>query len=147
MAIIIDKEPNLIDLDNRKFVGIRLPLEKSDGIEGYFESTSLTLPAVKENLRLLLNTRKGERLFQPNIGMDLENFLFDNIDEETIIGLQENLIQNITNVMPFIGINDIDVKPLDFNNVNNNKLKIEIQFYLAQNPNILDNVSFEISTE
>tara|TARA_Y100000593_G_scaffold47450_1_gene89950 strand:- start:6299 stop:6745 length:447 start_codon:yes stop_codon:yes gene_type:complete len=148
MAIIIDKEPNLIDLQNEKFVGIRLPLEKSNGREGYFESTSLTLPAIKENLRLLLNTRKGERIFQPNIGMELENFLFDNITEETIISLQENITQTINNIMPFIGIQDMDIRPVDLgNSYDYNKLKIEIHFYLIQNPNMLDSVSFEIDSE
>ena len=68
MAIILNNKPDLIDDDNRKFVGLELPLKLSSGREGYFQSTSLSTNAIKQNLRLLLNTKKGERLFQPEMG-------------------------------------------------------------------------------
>ena len=38
--------------------------------------------------------------------------MFDNITEETIISLQENITQTINNIMPFIGIQDIDIRPV-----------------------------------
>ena len=58
------------DLD-RNYIGLKLPLEKSDGPEGYFESTLVTLDAAKENVKNLLYTNKGERLMQPNFGSGL----------------------------------------------------------------------------
>ena len=53
MAITLPKE-NTRDNDNNKFIGIKLPLGKSDGAEGYFASTEITIDAVKENIRNLL---------------------------------------------------------------------------------------------
>ena len=78
MAIQIDVKK---DIDKKssvdKKLGFVLPLEKSD-IDGYFESTHLTLDAVKENIKNLLNTRKGERLLQPDLGLGLDKILFEN---------------------------------------------------------------------
>ena len=54
MAIEVKKNLK-IDTQNNKFVGIDLPFSKSDGVDGYFKSTSLTVEAVKNNIRMLIN--------------------------------------------------------------------------------------------
>ena len=64
-----------------KLIGLKLPLERGDS-EGYFESTNITLDAVRENLKNLLKTRKGERVFQTDIGIGLEDVLFENMTSE-----------------------------------------------------------------
>ena len=51
MAIPINNiKTNVVDRDDVKFVGIKLPLHKSDGRDGYFESTTLTYDEVKFNI-------------------------------------------------------------------------------------------------
>ena len=62
MAIIIEnpntrKSQKSLTDKNRKLIGIKLPLENSNNSEGYFESTDLSLDAVKENIKNLLSTR------------------------------------------------------------------------------------------
>ena len=42
------------------FIGIDLPFHKSNGKEGYFASTKFTIDAVKNNVKALLSTKKGE---------------------------------------------------------------------------------------
>ena len=34
-----------------------------------------TIEAIKNNIRLLLQTEQGERVFQPNLGMNLRRFV------------------------------------------------------------------------
>ena len=41
------KKPFIEDRDNNIFIGIDLPFRKSDGIEGWFASTTTTIEAVR----------------------------------------------------------------------------------------------------
>lgn len=138
MAITLPKE-NTRDNDNNKFIGIKLPLGKSDGAEGYFTSTEITIDAVKENIRNLLRTRQGERVFQPSIGTPLDNFLFENIDDDMISMIDEEIRSTFSRWMPFITIARLDV-----GNVNNeNKLNLNMKFFLNRNPNILESIQID----
>ena len=63
-SLIEDRNENI-------FIGIDMPIRKSEGPEGYFASTKTTVGSVKNNIRNLLQTEKGERLMQPNFGISL----------------------------------------------------------------------------
>ena len=67
------KKPYIADRDNKVFIGIDLPIRKSDGSEGYFASTSTTIEAVKNNIKNLLLTERGERIMQPFLGLNLRS--------------------------------------------------------------------------
>ena len=58
------KKPYLVDNNDNVKVGISLPFTLSRNGSGVVESTSTTIEAVKENIRNLLKTNPGERLFQ-----------------------------------------------------------------------------------
>ena len=77
------KKPFIEDRDDNVFIGIDLPFRKSNGKEGYFASTSTTIEAVKNNIRNLVNTHQGERLMQPNLGINLRTYLFNQFTEDT----------------------------------------------------------------
>ena len=62
------KKPYVFDRDTDVFIGIDYPFHKSSGPDGWFKSTSTTIEAVKNNIKMLLSTDKGERLLQPNLG-------------------------------------------------------------------------------
>ena len=47
--------------------------------------------AVKQSLRNLMLTDKGERLFQPNLGGNSRAMLFENITAQTILTMQEHI--------------------------------------------------------
>ena len=70
------------DRDENIFIGLDLPIRKSEGVDGYFASTSTTVSAVKNNIRNLLLTNKGERYLQPDIGLNLRKFLFEQITDD-----------------------------------------------------------------
>lgn len=133
MAILLPKE-NIIDNENDKFIGIKLPVERSNGMDGYFKSTEITLEAIKQNITNLLNTKTGERVFQPSIGSSLNNFLFENVDNEMVSIIDDQIRQTFSNWMPFITIRNMVI------DTNNNKLNIELEFFMNNNPNILESV-------
>ena len=83
MAITIPN-PNLTKTElskNDKKIGFKLPLE-SGTTHGNFESTILTIDAVKEDIISLLKTEKGERVMQPRLGLGLKKNLFENFTPE-----------------------------------------------------------------
>ena len=124
--------------DKSKLIGLKLPLEKGE-TEGYFESTNITLDAVKENLKNLLKTRKGERVFQTQLGINLEDVLFETMTPELETVIRDRINTAIRQWLPFVGI-----KELTLNMNDSNRLNIYIQFYLNSLPNIFDSVTLEI---
>ena len=142
MAIPINKNTNPIDNKNEKFVGIKIPFEKSEGREGYFTSTSTTMEAVKENIRNLLYTKRGERVFQPTLGIGLENYIFENYTEETGTLIKDDIETTLGIWLPFVTIVSMDIGMIgeNKNNLENNKINIDIKFYINQNPSMLDSL-------
>ena len=60
MAIIDkSKKPYIADEDNNVFIGLNLPIKRSNSIDGYFDSSTTTLDAVKQNiLNMAVNIRE-----------------------------------------------------------------------------------------
>ena len=133
-------KPFIQDRDENAFVGIDYPFHKSNGVEGWFKSTSTTIEAVKNNVRLLLRTERGERLMQPNLGVALKRFLFQQIDADTIIAMQNEIIDVMNFWLPFVEIKDIQVSSDD----SRNTININVTFNIIRDPNTLSSVQIEI---
>ena len=145
MAILdTSKKPFIQDRDNDVFIGINLPFKKSEGSEGYFLSTTTTIEAVKNNVKLLLSTDKGERIFQPNLGIGLRRFLFEPITGETTIAIQNEIIETFNFWLPFISIKDIKVETTSADGTNPNQISINVIFNLDKDPNTLESVQVQI---
>tara|TARA_B100001123_G_C15300746_1_gene1020942 strand:+ start:837 stop:1277 length:441 start_codon:yes stop_codon:yes gene_type:complete len=141
MAIPISNlNNNVIDRSDNKFVGLKLPLKKSDGIDGYFESNKLTYDEVKFNIINLIKTKKNERVFQPDLGLGLDRFLFENITDETKSMIEDEIKTAFTKWMPFVGITDISISTIDDNISDKNKLFLKLTFFINNNSRMLDSV-------
>ena len=81
-------------------IGLSLPIQ--DGNSGFFAQTFDTLSQVKTNIMNLLNTRQGERRFQPTFGTRLWNLVFeqntDTLKEQAIQIVTEDIAMWIPNV-------------------------------------------------
>ena len=140
------KKPFIEDRDGNVFIGIDLPFRKSDGIEGWFASTTTTIEAVKNNIRNLLSTHKGERYMQPNIGLNLRKFLFEQFTDELRLQIENDILDTIDFWLPFIQVKNLEVKmsQATAGGVNNNKLIISVVFNITRDPNTLESVQVEI---
>ena len=96
------RKPYIEDNDTRIFIGLDLPIRKSEGKEGYFASTSTTIEAVKNNIRNLLNTHQGERLMQPNLGINLRKYLFQQVTDEFIVQIQDDILDVLEMWLPLL---------------------------------------------
>ena len=142
----LSKKPFIEDRDNNVFIGIDLPFRKSDGIEGWFASTTTTIKAVKNNIRNLLSTHKGERYMQPNIGLNLRKFLFEQFTDELRLQIENDILDTLDFWLPFIQVKDLKVgmSSATVGDVNNNKLIISVVFNITRDPNTLESVQVEI---
>ena len=140
------KKPFIEDRDNNVFIGIDLPFRKSDGIEGWFASTTTTIEAVKNNIRNLLSTHKGERYMQPNIGLNLRKFLFEQFTDELRLQIENDILDTLDFWLPFIQVKDLkaEMSSATAGDVNNNKLIISVVFNITKDPNTLESVQIEI---
>ena len=145
MAILdTNKRPFISDRDELISIGIDLPFHKSDGTEGWFATTKYTIDAVKQNVKLLLQTRKGERLMQPDLGIDLYRFLFEQITDDTLLQIQTEIIETFNKWLPFVNVNDIRITPGENYDVGVNSINIYLEFNLNSDPTSLESVQVTI---
>lgn len=83
--------------------------------------------SVKESLKNLILTDKGERLMQPNIGGNIRSLLFDNITPATTKIAEEQIRSTISDYEPRAEIIDVEVKSA----IDDNKIEITIRFFLT----------------
>ncbi len=91
------------DRDSRVSVGLDLPIARQAGDQmGYFATTKTTIDAIKNDIRLFLMTQRGERLFQPLLGMNIRRFLFEQITNDTAIEIENDIVETFQIWLPFV---------------------------------------------
>ena len=124
------------DQDTRVSVGIDFPFGRVPNGDGFFKTTKTTVDAIKNNIKLLLQTEQNERLFQPNLGMNLRQLLFEQMTEDLKIQIENNIVDVFERWLPFVELRNIDIQ-------NKNELsqtKINIEFNIRRAPNSLESV-------
>lgn len=145
MAILDkSKKPYIVDDNENVFIGLKLPIVKSSGTEGYFASTETTIDAVKTNIKNLLYTNQGERLMQPNLGLNLRAYLFEPFTDELQLKIQTEISDMISVWLPFVEIKKLDIKMDEEYDVGTNKLLIDVLFNITRDPNTLASVQVTI---
>jgi len=136
---ILDRRNNQLieDKDTRVSVGINFPFARVPNQDGYFSTTKTTIESIKNNIRLLLQTQKGERMFQPNLGMNIRKFLFEQITEDTQVQIENDIVDTFNTWLPFVELRKIDI---DTSNQDKNQINIEIVFNIKRAPNTIESV-------
>ena len=138
------KKPYIEDRDSNIFIGIDYPFHKSNGVEGWFASTGTTIKPIKNNIKMLLNTNKGERLMQPNLGINLRKFLFEQYDDESKIAIQNEILDIFKTWLPFVEIRELNISMDETDAIGKNKMSISITFNIIRDPNTLESIQVEI---
>ena len=136
---ILDRRNNQLieDKDTRVSVGINFPFARVPNQDGYFSTTKTTIESVKNNIRLLLQTQKGERMFQPNLGMGIRRFLFEQITEDTQVQIENDIVDTFSTWFPFVELREINI---DTSNQDKNQININIVFNIKRAPNTIESV-------
>jgi phage baseplate assembly protein W len=106
-------------------LGINLPFT---GQFGVFNSTYTTEARALANLKNLLLTYKGERIFQPNFGTDLPKVLFEPNTQELKPVISEIISEAVDYWLPIINLVSIDTVTAEDDPNMPHELKITITF-------------------
>ena len=137
---ILDRRNNQLveDKDTRVSVGLNFPISRVPGNQdGFFSTSKTTIESIKNNIRLLLQTQKGERMFQPNLGMNIRQFLFEQITEDTQVQIENDIVDTFNTWLPFVDLREINI---DLAEQDQNKINIKIVFNIKRAPNTIESV-------
>lgn len=65
--------------------------------------------SIKESIRNIIMTNRGERLFQPNIGCDIRRMLFENFTPDMVITAKEMISNAIESFEPRVELIGVDI--------------------------------------
>tara|TARA_Y100000310_G_C20566206_1_gene755610 strand:- start:668 stop:1204 length:537 start_codon:yes stop_codon:yes gene_type:complete len=133
---LFDSGSGTFEEAENSFVGIDLPFMLGDIYGGNNAITKTTLAAVKTNVFNLLSTEVGERVMQPNLGVKLRKYLFEPFTDEVIVGIQQTITDAFTYWLPFVIIQNINVRMSEENNHQaRNSVLVSVTFSLSDDPN------------
>ena len=126
---------NPVDLNPNVGVGVNLPFSGPS----VFTSNYLTSQAIKNNLINFFLTTPGEIPLNPTFGGGLRAFIFEQISEGTLAGLEENINFNIETFFPNVIVNSLEILKDDDTNTVTIKLT-----YSVVNSNINETITFQL---
>ena len=113
---------------------MRIPNRIYSDIDMSFAETStgdiakkFDVNSVKQALKNLIFTRKGERPFFPEYGTDIPYILFEPIDDFTAEVLKDALLNAIRNFEPRVRVTALEIVPLP----DQNSYQMTMEFYVV----------------
>ena len=94
--------------------------------------------AIVQAIQGILLTRKGERPFQPNLGCDVQNMLFEPLDYASAGAIKQEIRETISRYEPRVTVGKITCKP-DFDN---NGYNVEMQYTIVGREDLPVGVEF-----
>jgi phage baseplate assembly protein W len=93
---------------NGRFININYPFK--DSPKGFFlDLNSDVNRAIKADLMHLILTRKGQRLYNPDFGTDLLQFIFEPNNDDTLEGIKTEITTVVKKYLPNLSITEISV--------------------------------------
>ncbi len=96
---------------SRKIYGFQYPIGKNTN-NGYFAKES-GIELVRNLIRQIIRTERGERLMLPNFGCGLKRYLFEPMDEQLFEEIRENILDSLRRYAPGVRILKFSLLPLD----------------------------------
>ena len=129
-------------------INLKFPLKSYK--RGFFQGNSDTISAVRENIKTLLLTTKGERVMHTNLGTNipvLQGQLFEPITrEETFENILLEIETAIETYLPYIRVVNIKmITQEEEPNLGNNKIRINMAYVIADQSALADNVDITLN--
>lgn len=101
----------------------RLPLTLDSGT-GYTSITSLKR-MIKQNFKMLILTNPGERVMEPEFGVGIKQFLFENFQSDVYARIDSKIREQTSIYIPIISIQNIQ---FGTGGIEDNSLGIRIEY-------------------
>ena len=82
--------------------------------------------AVKQSVRNILLTRRGEKFFDPDFGGSLTEFLFENFDPIVEAEMNQRIVNTLRNYEPRVKVLNIEIEDLSERNALHLRLEVQI---------------------
>ena len=128
------------DLDPRTYIGLSFPLRRDKFND--FAMTKTSLQQAKHNLKNLLLTYVGERVGQPEFGSRLRELVFEQIDDELPVKLEEEVKQAVSIWLPYINIQEVATLTEEGDT---NKIFVTIKYSTALNTQSLEQITLDVT--
>ena len=111
-------------------ISVKLPLFLSEQDGPYGLNKTLN-GSIKQNLKMLMLTIPGERVMDPNFGVGIQRFLFENDTMELRNRIGDRIRKQVDQYMPFLKIRETILPSLDeMTSATNHMLSISIKYYI-----------------
>ena len=152
--ISTDQDRQQIIAQKRKYaanvnsINLKFPLRSHR--RGFFEGNTDTISAVRENIKTLLLTLKGERLMDVGLGTNipvLQGQLFEPITrEETFENIRIEIETAIQRYLPYISIKNIKmITQEEEPNLGNNRIRINMTYVITDQQAMVDNINLTLN--
>jgi len=96
--------------------------------------------AVKQSVRNILLTRRGEKFFDPDFGGSLTEFLFENFDPIVKADMEQRIIGTLRNYEPRVKVLDVRIEDLSYRNA----LSLNLEVQILSPEDVTTNIEFII---
>lgn len=100
-----------------------LTISKTDG----YTSIKTLKTLIKQNFKMLILTNPGERVMDPDFGVGIKQFLFQNHNDSVYSAIDNRIREQVSIYLPVVSINRIE---FGTNNMDDNSLAIRIEFFI-----------------
>jgi len=108
----------------------KLPL-KVDSSNGFSNNQTISEVAL-QNLKMLVLTSPGERIMDPNFGVGMRNYVFEQNNLSTYASIREKIRKQVQEYLPYIDIVDVLFETEQNNNeIISNQVLIKIRFIIT----------------
>ena len=97
-----------------------------------FENNQTILQVVQQNLKMLLLTSPGERVMDPNFGVGMRRYLFEQSNANTYASIKVKIKRQVSEYMSFVEIEDVIFSNEENNSmIKSNGLLVTIKFFIS----------------
>ena len=101
----------------------KLPLT-IDSVDGYTSIKRLKA-LIKQNFKMIILTNPGERVMQPEFGVGIKQFLFENFSDNVYADIDVKIREQAATYLPVIRIINLE---FGTNSMDSNEISIRIEF-------------------
>ena len=106
-------------------LSVKLPITRSD-VDGYIMIKDFQT-LINQNLKMLILTSPGERVMDPEFGVGVRTYLFENFDSSIYINIERDIREQVKMYLPVVSIDGVYFDGT-VENIDRNVLGIQIVY-------------------
>ena len=115
-------------MSSKHGISVKLPLTYNSS-DGPYTLNKKTKEAVRQNFKNLVLTAPGERVMDPQFGVGMRNFLFEQMNDSLFTKISERIRAQVRSYMPFVFVEHITFDSMETSEgIGPNELQVTIQY-------------------